>query len=97
MYELNQGSSRLSWALYSVRDDKRVIERLAHILKRWDVQLVQDIEALHNYIEIKDKQESGMNELAKNIQEERRKELALMAERDCSYILTFNRKNNIIQ
>lgn len=57
MYELYHGSNRLVWALYSVRDNKRVIKTLAHIFKRWDVQLVQDIEALHDYIEIKNNQE----------------------------------------
>lgn len=57
MYELYHGSNRLVWALYSVRDNKRVIKALAHIFKRWDVQLVQDIEALHDYIEIKNNQE----------------------------------------
>lgn len=31
MYELYHGSNRLVWALYSVRDNKRVIKALAHI------------------------------------------------------------------
>jgi len=33
MYELYHGSNRLVWALYSVRDNKRVIKALAHIFK----------------------------------------------------------------
>lgn len=82
MYELYHGSNRLVWALYSVRDNKRVIKTLAHIFKRWDVQLVQDIEALHDYIEIK------------NNQEERRKEMTVT---DFSTSSTFKRKKSILQ
>ena len=80
MYELYHGSNRLVWALYSVRDNKRVIK--AHIFKRWDVQLVQDIEALHDYIEIK------------NNQEERREEMTVT---DFSTSSTFKRKKSILQ
>lgn len=49
MYELKMGTSRLVNALYSVREDKNAILRIARELHYMPEQLAEDIQALYDY------------------------------------------------
>lgn len=49
MYELKQGASRLIRVLEDYKDDKRVLQYLAHYLNYTPDQLYQDIQALSDF------------------------------------------------
>ena len=50
MYELKQGTQRLTTALYSIKDEDRSIERLAVLLNYIPSQLREDIQALNDFV-----------------------------------------------
>lgn len=51
MYELINGSKRLVNALYNRKDNRKIIERLAHELDYIPAQLAEDITALNDFMD----------------------------------------------
>ena len=58
MYELKQGTARLVSALYRRREDKFDLAYLATALNYVPEQLKEDIEALHDYFEQQEREDS---------------------------------------
>ena len=58
MYELKQGTARLISALYRRREDKFDLAYLACALNYIPEQLKEDIEALHDYFEQQESEDS---------------------------------------
>lgn len=50
MYELKQGTVRFINAINNIKDDARSIEKLAVILNYIPEQLVEDIQALNDFV-----------------------------------------------
>lgn len=51
MYELHNGSERLTDAIYRRKDDPAFLQELANLLNYHPEQLFQDIQALHDRLE----------------------------------------------
>lgn len=58
MYELKQGTARLVSALYRRREDKFDLAFLATTLNYVPEQLKEDIEALHDFFEQQEREDS---------------------------------------